>query len=159
LQLCSRLSILGAELSHVERIISPPISSDAGATDTRCNTEAFMSVRKLDMIEWHPFCDHISKSVIGKRAEVQVASTKIGSQIEAEWLPLLGMVYDPKNDIIAITLESLDHMIRHPKEFYVDLGPVGLMNFEIIDADGVRHIVILRDPLMLPPPANARQGG
>jgi hypothetical protein len=120
-----------------------------------------MSVRKLDTAEWQPFCDHISKSVIGKRAEVQIASTKLGSQIEAEWLPLLGVVYEPKSDTIAITLDSLDHMIKHPREFYADVDAAGLMNFEIIDADGVRHIVTLRDPLMLPPPGtgNARHSG
>ena len=117
-----------------------------------------MSVRKLEKTAWHSFCDHVSKSVIGKRAEVQVASTKIGSQVEAQWLPLLGLVYDPKDDLIEIALEGLDHMIRHPQEFYVDESPAGLVNFEIIDGDGTRNIVTLRDPIMLPPPASDKSG-
>jgi hypothetical protein len=33
-----------------------------------------------------------------------------------------------------------------------------LSNLEVIDADGVRQIVVLRDPLMLPAPSAAKRG-
>jgi hypothetical protein len=114
-----------------------------------------MALRKLDKAEWRPFCDVISKTLTGKRAEIEVASLSLGDQIEAEWLPFLGIVYDPKNDMIEIALEGVDHMIRKPREFFVDLGPDGLASFEIVDADGTREIIRLRDPLMLPAPHQA----
>ncbi len=50
---------------------------------------------------------------------MEVASLKLGDRIEAEWLPLLGISYDPKNDLIDIALEGVDHMIHHPREIYV----------------------------------------
>jgi hypothetical protein len=40
-----------------------------------------------------------------------------------------------------------------PREVYVDIGPTGLENLEVLDADDARHIMKLRDPLMLPAPA------
>ena len=40
--------------------------------------------------------------------EIEIASLSICDQIEAEWLPLLGIVYDPKDDIIEVALEGLD---------------------------------------------------
>ena len=114
-----------------------------------------MAVRKLDKAVWRVFCDRVSKGLIGKRAEIEIASLALGSQIEAEWLPLLGIAYDPKDDIVEIALEGLDHMVQRPREMYVDLGPDGLTSLEVIDSDDARHIVKFRDPLMLPPPSAA----
>jgi hypothetical protein len=34
----------------------------------------------------------------------------------------------------------------------VDDRPEGLLSFEVIDADGVQQIIVLSEPLMLPPP-------
>jgi len=43
-------------------------------------------------------------------------------------------------------------MIRKPREVYADSGNGALLSFEIIDADGVSRIILLREPLMLAPP-------
>ena len=44
-------------------------------------------------------------------------------------------------------------MIWKPREIYVDEGVGGIMSVEIVDPEGVRQIVKLREPLMLPAPA------
>jgi hypothetical protein len=111
-----------------------------------------MALRKLDKAEWHPFCDNLSKILTGKRAEIEVESLALGSQVEAEWLPLLGIVYDPKDDIVEIALEGLDHIIDKPRELFVDTVPEGLAVLEIVDDEKTQHIVRLREPLMLPAP-------
>jgi len=46
--------------------------------------------RELEKGEWHPFLDRVSKGLSGKQAEIEVASAKLGDQIEAEWVPLIG---------------------------------------------------------------------
>ena len=76
----------------------------------------------------------------------------LGSQIEAKWLPMLGITYDPKNDLVEVALDGLDHLIPKPRELHVDVGATGLTSIEVIDAEGVQQIIKLRDPLMLPPP-------
>jgi hypothetical protein len=111
-----------------------------------------MSVRKLDKKEWKPFFDRISKIMEGKQVEIEVASLKLGDQVEAEWPPLLGFAYDSKDDVFEVALEGVDHLIQRPREIYVDGGPVELNGLEVVDAEGVKQIVKLRDPLMLPPP-------
>ena len=108
--------------------------------------------KQLEKSQWRANFDRMSKALAGKRAEIEVASLKLGDRIEAEWLPLLGISYDPKNDIIDIALEGLDHMIRKPREVWVEQQGLELSSLEVIDADGVRQIVVLRDPLMLPAP-------
>jgi hypothetical protein len=111
-----------------------------------------MAIMKLERDAWHPYFDRVSKTLDGKRVEVEVDSLKIGAQIEAEWLPLIGLVYDHKNDLVEVALEGLDHLIRKPRQVFVDQEAVELTSVEVIDADDARHIIKLRDPLMLPPP-------
>ena len=111
--------------------------------------------KKLEKSQWRAYFDRVSKALIGKRAEIEVASLKLGDQIAAEWLPLLGITYDPKNDVIEIALDGVDHLIHKPREVYVEEKGLELSSLEVIDAEGSRQIVVLRDPLMLPAPAQS----
>jgi hypothetical protein len=111
-----------------------------------------MTIRKLDRQEWKSYFERISKLIEGRQAEIEVASLKLGDQIAAEWPPLLGLTYDPKDDVFEVALDGIDHLIEHPREIYVDGNSVELNALEVVDAEGVRQIVKLRDPLMLPAP-------
>lgn len=111
-----------------------------------------MATKTLEKTAWQAYFDHVSKQLPAgsKRVEIEVDSLQIGGQIEAEWVPLLGISYDPKNDLVEVLVEGLDHLIHHPAEIHVDSGPLGLVTMEVVDQDDVRHIIKLRDPLMLP---------
>lgn len=113
-----------------------------------------MSIRRLDRNEWQGFCLRMSHGFVGKRVAIEVASLEIGAQLETEWVPLLGMSYDPKNDVFELIVGELDHLIYGPREVYVDETPPidSIIILQIIDAAGVHQIVTLRDPLMLPSP-------
>lgn len=112
-----------------------------------------MSVRKLDKSEWCGFFNHLSKVMIGKRSEIEVIGLAIGAQIEAEWLLLLGISYDPKGDVIEIALDQIDHIISGPREVFIDFSAGRFTVLQMIDRHGLAQIVTLRDPPMLPPPA------
>ena len=105
--------------------------------------------RKLEKTEWHPFLDRISKGLSGKRVEIEVASAKLGDQIEAEWVPLIGITYDAKSDIVEVALQGIDHMIRRPQELYVEEKAGQVLSLQVIDAEGTQQIVKFKDPLML----------
>jgi hypothetical protein len=55
-----------------------------------------------------------------KQAEIEVLSLDLGDQVEAEWLPLLGLAYDSKNDVLEVELEGMDHLIPKPRDIYVE---------------------------------------
>jgi hypothetical protein len=61
-----------------------------------------MATVKLDKGAWQAYFDRMSKLVTGKQAEIEAASLNIGDQIEAEWVPLLGISYDPKSDLVEV---------------------------------------------------------
>jgi hypothetical protein len=111
-----------------------------------------MTVRKLDKKQWRPFFDGVSRLLEGKQAEIEVGSLILGNQVEAEWLPLLGIAYDPNDDLVEVALEGLDHIIPRPREIYIEDEMGGLGSLEIIDGDGRKQIVKLRDELALPAP-------
>jgi hypothetical protein len=109
------------------------------------------NLRTVPRSEWRPFFDRMSKAVLlGKWAEIEVSSPDIGDQIIAEWLPMIGVTYDSKDDLLDVALEGTDHLVYHPTEIVVEEGPSGLLSIAVITADGTRQIVRLKDPLKLP---------
>jgi hypothetical protein len=99
-----------------------------------------MPTRKLDKAEWRPFLDGISKLLEAKEVEIEVASLSLGDQVQAKWLPLHGVTYDSKDDMVEVAFEGLDHMIPHPREIYVQEGAAGLASLEVVDSTGAKQI-------------------
>jgi hypothetical protein len=113
-----------------------------------------MATEKLEKSKWQAYFDAMSKILLtGKRVEIEVAAVPLGDQVAVEWLPLVGIVYDRKDDALQVIAEGhVDHMIPHPKEIHVDVGAAGLQTVLVIDGDGARQILKFRDPLELPAP-------
>ena len=112
-----------------------------------------MSIRRLERGEWNGFCIYATRALIGKQVEMQVLSLEFGFQVEAQRVPLFGMAYDPTNDVLELLFgDELDHLIRAPRELYVDEGSLGVVTLQIVDSDGIRQIITLRDPLLLASP-------
>jgi hypothetical protein len=109
-----------------------------------------MASRTIPPAEWRAFFDGLADVVIGKRMEVEVASLDLGDQIVAEWVPLLGVTYDAANDLLDVALTGLNHLIREPRQIYVQEGSRGLEMIAVESADGVKQILRLKEPLMLP---------
>jgi hypothetical protein len=96
--------------------------------------------------------DRLSTALAGYQAEIEVSQLHLGHQVAAEWVPLIGVVYDPNDDVVEVALEGLDHMIAHPREIYLDSGTAGLASVEIVDDAGDKQVVRFRQPVLLPAP-------
>jgi hypothetical protein len=115
-----------------------------------------MASRTIPQAEWRAFFNSVGNVLVGKWAEVEAASLDLGDQIVAEWVPLLGITYDGQNDLLDVALSGLNHLIRRPREIYVQESPKGVEMVAVVSADGLKQILHLRDPLMLPA---AKRGG
>ena len=111
-----------------------------------------MTLRKLEKTQWSAFCERVSGGLVGKRAEIEIASLATGAQVQARWLPIVGLAYDHRSDMIEILLEGVEHMVSHPREFYVEYGPSGIESLGIVDDNRAWQIIVLREPLLLPAP-------
>jgi Family of unknown function (DUF5335) len=111
-----------------------------------------MTMQRLQKSEWNGFCELMTKELAGMCAEIEVASLDLGLQLEARWLPLVALSYDPNNDILEFSLDGHDHIVPHPREVYVEFGASGVESIGVLDASRAWQIVLLRTPLMLPSP-------
>jgi hypothetical protein len=111
------------------------------------------TLRTVPKSEWRQYFDRMSKALLGKWAEIEVASPEIGDQIVAEWIPMIGVTYDSKDDLLDVALDRTDHLVYHPKEIVVEESAGGLLSIAVTTADGTREIVRLKEPLKLPAPA------
>jgi hypothetical protein len=109
-----------------------------------------MPLTQLAKSQWQAYFDRVSKTLGAKRVEIEVTGLALGHQVEAEWIPLLGLSYDPKDDVLVVTGEGLRHLISHPSQVHVDRELDSVHGIEVIDAEGNHHIVLLKDSLSLP---------
>ena len=107
------------------------------------------TLRKIPQAEWRPFFDRLASTLLGKWAEIEVASLDLGDQIVAEWIPMIGITYDSRDDLLDVALDRANRLIRRPTEIDVEESPEGLKSVAVLDANGVRHIIRLKEPLKL----------
>lgn len=109
-----------------------------------------MPLTQLAKPQWQGYFDRFSRQLGSERVEIEVTGLGLGHQVEAEWIPLAGISYDPRNDLIAVVAEGVEHLIRKPAQVYVDSDGVWVHSIEVVDAEGNRHIMTLKQPLSLP---------
>jgi hypothetical protein len=106
----------------------------------------------IDRAEWEHYCERVSKALATTEGEIEVDSLALGSQVETRWLPFIGISYDPNDDVIDVALEGVDHIVEHPRELRAETDIGGLQAIQIIDREGMQHLVRLRQALALPAP-------
>ena len=75
-----------------------------------------MATQKLEKTEWRLFLDRVSKLMDAKEAEIEIGSLRLGEQVQAKWLPLIGVTYDPGDDLVdqgACPLLDLPILVGH----------------------------------------------
>src|SRR6188474_1974620 len=105
------------------------------------------TTRALPALEWQSYFDAISKSLEGERALVEIEGLAFGDRMQARCLPLIGITYESKDDILEIAMEGLDHLIHRPRDIVVSEGAEGLERLDIIDSDAQKQNIRLVKPL------------
>lgn len=112
-----------------------------------------MSTYQVEKEHWERYFDDFSRVAGTQLVELEVVGLDLGDQVEAEWLPLTGISYDPKDDILSVQLDDkVDHLIRHPRAVSVEEEADGMRAIAVVDGDGHEQILKLRAPLALPRP-------
>ena len=78
-------------------------------------------------------------------ADVEVLTSELGDQFEAEGARLFGISYDPHTRSIDIELEGDDHRVYNPSEVWVLEEEDGFLKaVEMVQPDGTREVVRIR---------------
>lgn len=109
-----------------------------------------MATTQLAKSRWKDYFDRVSKVLGTKLVELEVAGLGLGDQVEVDWVPLIGLTYDPRNDVLSVVVEGIEHNIQHPQQIHVEQDVETLHSIEVKDAAGEQHILLLKDSLRLP---------
>ena len=118
-----------------------------------------MAARKIYRGEWDQFCSFASRYALGKRAHIETLSLHKGSRLEVDGVPIQGFFFDSDRDVIELWAAENPYRIHRPREIYADDVMAGLPHFAVIDSEGVRHIVVIREPISIAGPQENSQSG
>lgn len=107
-----------------------------------------MATRNLAPEQWKPYFEEIHRRMRGHAAYVDASGLRLAHVAPGDWLPLLGITYDQKGDLLDVTTEDVDHCILHPREIRVQDDADGLERVEVFDADGEQQVIRLREPIV-----------
>ncbi len=100
--------------------------------------------------QWENYLNQLSKVFKDTPVEVEVAASGIFDKPEVEWLPILGISYDPKDNIVSILFENLDHIIEKPYEIKVEKDDSGIKEIDIVsEEDGTKTVLRFKTPVRL----------
>ncbi|WP_068878243.1 MULTISPECIES: DUF5335 family protein [unclassified Phenylobacterium] len=105
----------------------------------------------VEKVKWQAAADLLSGQIRGQAARLEVVAAALGDQVEAEWAPFHGITYDPKGDLFEIQFEGVDHLVRHPRQFAIQERAGRAHSLAVVDNNGTKHIMQLREPIALPP--------
>ncbi|HMC08678.1 MAG TPA: DUF5335 family protein [Actinomycetota bacterium] len=101
--------------------------------------------------EWRGFLDAVSRDQEGRPVTIEVMSSEIGGQIEADRLPLNFIQYDEKDEVFIVSVRkrdadepALDHIVENPwKILFEPPTPEAVRAIDVEGADGVHTLVTL----------------
>ena len=104
----------------------------------------------VEKSKWADELTYLWKRLDGKQVEVEVEALKLGDQIEAEHVPLKGLSYDPKDDVVQVWVGDIDHMIHHPQKIMIVYDDEDrLVGIDITDAEGEQHLITPQEPVVI----------
>lgn len=106
--------------------------------------------------EWESRLDALTKEHEGAFVTIEVVGREYGANEEAERLPFTAAAYDPRDDVVIVTVGgrtagypvALRHMVWHPVEMDVadDVTPPAI---RVVEPDGTTTVVAFFPPMPL----------
>ena len=104
-----------------------------------------VTTKTIDRSHWKTFFDLFSQVYVNPGGESQrravaalslpLAARKTLRQVDH--VPLIGMSYDTRSDVLDVAVERLDHLIYHPREIRVEEDEeCRIRSMQILDEDG-----------------------
>jgi hypothetical protein len=109
-----------------------------------------MATLDLERSRWRGYFDDMAQVTRGSQVYVETSAEEFGDQVESRWLPLNGITYDPKDDVLDVITDAVDHMIHHPSAISIDYDTAGIHNLCVTDREGHRQLIRMKEPMPLP---------
>jgi hypothetical protein len=105
--------------------------------------------KQLPRAQWREYFDNFTKAFLEdlnpEDAVVEIVDPKLGDQFESDYARVIGVTYDPKDNVFEIALDGVDHLIYHPKEIWVEEEDNGFVRtIEVVREGGTKEIIRLQ---------------
>ncbi len=113
----------------------------------------------LPRSSWRASLDALTKQHEGDEVTIEVPSTDLGDQYEAEKVPFGYLEYDEHDDMVNVGIGGRDgrypvvlrHAIEHPQRLFIDLSASDAgSTVGVVGSDGVETIITLHRRPALP---------
>jgi hypothetical protein len=109
-----------------------------------------MTTKKLERSQWQRYFEKVTKHLPSMRVGLSIMGEKIGVQPETEGSTLIGISYDPTDEVFEVATPNVSHRVTNPEEIYVREQAGRLSSVEIISADGTKQLIELKPLPSLP---------
>lgn len=108
-----------------------------------------MQTRTLPREAWESYFSELFRKFFRdpnpEDATVELVSRELGDQVITDVARVIGITYDPKDNVLDVALEGLDHLIYRPKEIAVEERDDGFPEvISVVRDDGSRELIRLR---------------
>ncbi len=105
--------------------------------------------KQLPKAQWQEYFDNFTRAFLEdlnpEAAVVEVINPRLGDQLESDYARVIGISYDPKDNVFEVALEGVDHLVYHPKEIWVIEEDNGFVRtIEVVREDGTKEIIRLQ---------------
>lgn len=105
--------------------------------------------KQLPREQWKEYFDNFTKAFLEdlnpEDAVVEIVNPKLGDQFESDYARVIGVSYDPKDNVFEVALEGVDHLVYHPKEIWVVEEDNGFVStIEVVREDDTKEIIRLQ---------------
>ncbi len=99
--------------------------------------------------EWEEYFDNLSKKLKQEEEKtiIDLVAPSVAEMEEGKALTLAGISYDPKDKVLSIFCEDLDHLINKPQEICIEEEDGKLKTIRVTDGTGLEHFIKLAKPL------------
>lgn len=110
------------------------------------------TTQQLGAEKWLEYFNSIASNIDGMLVTIEVMSEELGDQVDVERLPLHAISYDPKDNMVEISVGGrgvrypilLRHFISGPQTVSVEQsGPLSPRAILVTDESGVRTLIRL----------------
>lgn len=101
--------------------------------------------------DWEEYLNNFSKKLkkLDESIEIELIAPSVEEIEEAKAIKLIGISYDPKDKVLSVLCEDLDHLIHRPQEICVEEENAKIKTIKAIDENGLEHLIKFSKPLAL----------
>ena len=101
--------------------------------------------------DWEQYFDNIAKKIkaMDEKIEIELVAPSVEEFKETQNLALAGISYDPKDKVLSVFCENIDHLINKPQEICVEEENGGVKTIRVTDGTGLQHFIKLSTPVTI----------